>query len=83
MAVFHGWDDPFAPPEDVTALGHELTSRAADWQLHVYGQTMHAFMAPAANNAETGILYNEVSARRAWRALEHFLTEVFATDVQR
>jgi dienelactone hydrolase len=78
MAVFHGWDDPFAPPEDITALGRELTGRGADWQLHAYGRTMHSFMATAANNPEAGILYDETSARRAWRVLEDFLLEAFA-----
>ena len=63
VIVFHGWDDPFAPPQDVTALGRELTSREADWQLHAYGQTLHSFMATTANNPEAGILYNETSAR--------------------
>jgi dienelactone hydrolase len=78
VIVFHGWDDPFAPPEGVTALGRELTGRGVDWQLHAYGLTMHSFMATAANNPEAGILYNETSARRAWRVFEDFLAEAFA-----
>jgi len=78
VTVLHGWDDPFAPPADVTALARELTCRGADWQLHAYGKTMHSFMAAAANNPQAGILYNETSARRAWRVLEDFLPEIFA-----
>jgi dienelactone hydrolase len=77
VIVFHGWDDPFAPPEDLVALGRELSDGDADWQIHAYGKTMHAFMARGANNPAAGIMYNEVSARRALASLKAFLSEVF------
>lgn len=77
IAVYHGWDDPFAPPADVLALGAELTSRQADWQLHAYGNAMHAFMAPFANAPERGIQYDARTARRAWASLLDLLTETF------
>jgi dienelactone hydrolase len=80
VIVFHGWDDPFAPPEDVVALGRELTERGADWQIHAYGNTMHAFMAAMADNPEAGIQYNETSARRAWESLRTYLAEALAND---
>jgi len=77
VIVFHGWDDPMAPPAHVIALGAELTRANADWQLHAYGGTMHAFMAPGANRPEAGIQYNARSAKRAWAALDFFLGEAF------
>ena len=77
VAVFHGWDDPFAPPSDVLALATELTERRADWQLHAYGHAMHAFMAPFANAPERGIQYDERTARRAWSNLVDLLAETF------
>jgi dienelactone hydrolase len=77
IAVYHGWDDPFAPPADVVALGAELTARGADWQLHAYGHAMHAFMAPAANDPERGIQYSETASRRAWASLVDLLGETF------
>lgn len=76
VIVFHGWDDPYAPPDDVTALGRELTTRGADWQIHAYGNTMHAFMAESADNPEAGVQYSRTSARRAWASLSAFLSEV-------
>ncbi|KGI69071.1 dienelactone hydrolase family protein [Mycolicibacterium rufum] len=79
VLVLHGWDDPFAPPQDVVALGREFSSRGIDWQLHAYGDTMHAFMAPWADDRERGILYSETASRRAWTALGHFLQECFGT----
>jgi dienelactone hydrolase len=74
---FHGWDDPMVPPADVVALGEELTQAGADWQIHAYGGTMHAFMAVGADRPEAGIQYNERSARRAWSSLVAFLAEAF------
>ena len=78
VVVFHGWDDPMAPPNDVLAVAAELTAARADWQLHAYGATMHAFMAEGLDAPERGLQYNARSARRAWAALETHLTEAFA-----
>jgi dienelactone hydrolase len=80
IAVYHGWDDPFAPPSDVVALAAELTERGADWQVHAYGHAMHAFMAPFANAPERGIMYDETTRRRAWASLLDFLAETFADE---
>lgn len=77
IAVYHGWEDPFAPPADVVALGAELTARGADWQLHAYGHAMHAFMAPFANTPERGIQYDATTERRAWASLLDMLGETF------
>jgi len=78
IIVFHGWDDPMAPPQDVVALATELSGARADWQLHAYGATLHAFMAEGLNAPERGLQYNARSARRAWAALQTHLSEAFA-----
>ncbi|BBX69283.1 hypothetical protein MPSYJ_27440 [Mycolicibacterium psychrotolerans] len=80
VLVLHGWDDPFAPPEDVVALARELSGRGIDWQLHAYGDTVHAFMAPWADDPARGILYSESASRRAWTTLGHFLQECWDAD---
>ncbi len=77
VAVYHGWDDPLAPPEDVVALAKEFSEAKADWHLIAYGHTMHAFMAEGLSDPENGIAYNERSATRAWAALGAFLKECF------
>ena len=77
VVAYHGWDDPMVPPADVVALGQELTESGADWQIHAYGGTMHAFMVVGANRPEAGIQYNERSAKRAWASLVGFLAEAF------
>ena len=77
VLVMHGWDDPMAKPDQVLALAEELTVMGADWQIHGYGNTMHAFTNPAANDPEFGTVYNERADRRSWQSLQLFLAEIF------
>jgi dienelactone hydrolase len=77
ISVYHGWADPFAPPDEMLALAAELTERGADWQLHAYGHALHAFMAPFANAPERGIQFSEKTSRRAWQSAVDFLRETF------
>lgn len=77
VIAFHGWDDPMAPPDHVAALGEELTRAEADWQIHAYGGTMHAFTNPGAADPDAGLLYNPTAAGRAWMSFEAFLAEIF------
>lgn len=77
ILVLHGWDDPMAPPEAVMGLAAELTALGADWQLHAYGSTQHAFTNPAANDPVRGTVYDEVADRRSWQAMNNFLDELF------
>ena len=76
VLMLHGYDDPMAPPEDVLAIGKELSSAGADWQLHAYGNTRHAFTNPQANDDALGLKYDEAADRRSWHALLQFLDEV-------
>ena len=50
VLMLHGYDDPLAPPEDVLAVAREFTDAGADWQLHAYGHTAHAFTNPQAQD---------------------------------
>ena len=76
VLCLHGHDDPLVPPEQVLEFEKEMTAAGADWQLHAYGGTVHAFTNPKANDPDFGAVYNEVSARRAFRSLYNFLEEV-------
>ncbi len=77
VLVLHGHDDPMVPVEDVVALERELTEAGADWQVHVYGHTVHAFTNPKANDPSFGTVYNPVADRRSWLAMRNFLEEIF------
>jgi dienelactone hydrolase len=76
VLALHGHDDPMVPVEQVVALEKELTEAGADWQIHVYGNTMHAFTNPHANDPGFGTVYSEAADRRSWQALLNFLAEV-------
>lgn len=76
VLVLHGHDDPMVPVDDVLALEKELTEAGADWQVHVYGNTVHAFTNPQANDPVFGTVYNAAADRRSWRSLVNFLAEV-------
>jgi dienelactone hydrolase len=79
ILALHGWDDPMATPEQVLALADELTGQGADWQLHAYGNTVHAFTNPEANDPDFGTVYSPAADRRSWAAMTGFLDELFAT----
>jgi dienelactone hydrolase len=81
MLVCHGWDDPLAPPVALVGLASEMTEGGADWQVHAYGHTGHAFTdASMASSARPGFGYRPDSDRRSWQAMTDFLAELFARD---
>ena len=77
VLVLHGNDDPMAPVDQVNALQNELTSADVDWQVHIYGHTMHAFTNPEANDPDFGTVYQADADRRSWDAMKNFLEEIF------
>ncbi|WP_347257929.1 dienelactone hydrolase family protein [Methylocaldum sp.] len=76
VLVLHGHDDPMAPPDQAANLAKELTEAEADWQIHIYGNTLHAFTNPMANDRSFGTVYDETADRRSWESLRNFLAEV-------
>jgi len=76
LLVLHGEDDPLVPPEQVAAFKAEMTAKQADWQLHAYSHTVHAFTRPDANDPAFGAVYNPVADRRSWQAMLNFFEEV-------
>lgn len=78
VLVLHGWIDPICPPDATVALAHELEAAGADWQIHAYGRTGHAFTAPGVDNRAAGMFHQPDADRRSWQALSNLLAEVFA-----
>ena len=73
----HGQDDPMVPPEQVLDFENEMSEAGADWQVHAYGGTMHAFTNPAANDPGFGAVYSPAADRRAPQSIKNFFEEVF------
>ncbi len=78
VLCLHGYDDPMVPPQAVLDLASELTGAGADWQVHAYGNTVHSFTNPEADNVAMGAAYDRRADRRSSLALSHFLEEIFA-----
>lgn len=79
ILALHGHDDPMVPPEAVAAFEKEMREANADWQLHVYGNTMHAFTNPQANDPGFGTVYNNLADRRSWIAMKAFFDEILVS----
>jgi len=77
ILALHGWDDPMATPDNVISLSKELSAMSADWQVHAYGNTLHAFTNPEANDRAMGTVYDAAADRRSWTAMQNFLDELF------
>jgi dienelactone hydrolase len=78
VLALHGYDDPMALPDQLIEFQNEMTKSGADWQVHSYGQTMHAFTNPVANDPNFGTVYKPEADSRSWIAMQNFLTEIFA-----
>ncbi len=78
VLVCHGWNDPFCPPDATVGLAAELTAAKADWQIHAYGNTAHAFTSEGANNPAMGTVYEPNADRRSFAAMTAFLEEALA-----
>ncbi|MBK2109585.1 dienelactone hydrolase family protein [Francisella tularensis] len=80
ILVLHGYNDPMVPPEQVNKFQQEMDMRKADWQLHTFGNTYHAFTNPNANDLEFGTVFSKESNKRAWKLAEDFLRETFISS---
>jgi dienelactone hydrolase len=78
VLALHGHDDPMVPPDVVLNFQKEMTEAGADWQTHIYGNTLHAFTNPVANDASFGTVYNRCADARSWQAMQNFFAEIFS-----
>ncbi|WP_150048870.1 MULTISPECIES: dienelactone hydrolase family protein [Methylomonas] len=78
VLALHGHDDPMVTPEQVQAFEAEMTRAGTDWQVHVYGSTMHAFTNPLANDPGFGTVYQPSADKRSWLTMRNFFEEIFA-----
>jgi len=77
IMVLHGWEDPMARPEEVVKLSDELNLYNADWNIHIYGHTAHAFTNPKAKFPEKGLFFEPTSNQRAWDSMVYFFQNIF------
>lgn len=78
ILALHGYDDPMVTPDQVMAFADEMTEAHADWQLTMYGHTMHAFTNPQAHDKDFGTVYDQKADARSWIAMKDFFSEIFS-----
>ena len=77
VLVLHGERDPMVPLDMVDTFQKEMTEANADWQLHSYGGTYHAFTNPDANDPNLGTQFNKSANDRSWQSMKNFFAEIF------
>jgi dienelactone hydrolase len=77
VLALHGYADPLVPKNQVNDFEQEMIARKVDWQLHVYGNAMHSFTNPSANDVDFGTVYNAMADARSWVAMKDFFAEIF------
>ncbi|MEL0625270.1 dienelactone hydrolase, partial [Marinomonas arenicola] len=60
---------------DAQSAKQYWTGLGIDFQFMDFGNSVHSFMLPSANNPEHGSLYNPVVAQRRYAYLENFLSD--------
>lgn len=77
VMVFVGARDPLGSPEYIGAFEREMEAAGADYQIQIFGNTLHSFTNPEAglSGSPEEFQYNPVADRRAWRAMRGFLKE--------
>jgi dienelactone hydrolase len=79
VLVCIGADDPMIGPEPRQQFVEEMTAGKVDWQMDLYGGTVHSFTNPEADarGMPDAIRYSPSADKRSWESLVGFLKEIF------
>ena len=77
ILVCIGADDPMIPAEQRATFEAEMRAVGADWQMHLYGNTVHSFTneQAAAANMPDAIRYNAEADARSWASMQQLFNE--------
>jgi dienelactone hydrolase len=77
ILVCIGGDDPFIPGTERADFEAEMRGGLADWQLHVFGGTVHSFTnrAAASANRPEAVRYSPEADRRSWLLMQQLFVE--------
>ncbi len=76
LMIMNGYQDPLVNDEDAQSAKQYWSGLGIDFQFFDFGNTVHSFMLPSANNPDHGSLYNPLVAQRGFAYLTHFLAEL-------
>ena len=80
VLVCIGADDPMIPAEQRAGFEAEMREAGVDWQMHLYGNTVHSFtnQGAAARNMPDAIRYSPESDIRSWTSMRALFDEALA-----
>lgn len=80
VLVCIGGGDPMIPAEQRAAFEAEMREAGVDWQMHLYGKTVHSFtnQAAAVRNMPDAIRYSAEADARSWAAMQQMFAETLA-----
>lgn len=77
VLVCIGADDPMIPAEQRATFEAEMRGAGVDWQMHLYGNTVHSFtnQGAAKRNMPDAIRYSPESDARSWASMQALFGE--------
>ncbi len=80
VLVCIGADDPMIPAEQRATFEAEMRGAGVDWQMHLYGNTVHSFtnQGAAKRNMPDAIRYSPESDARSWGSMQALFDETLA-----
>jgi len=80
VLVCIGADDPMIDATQRAAFEAEMRDAGVDWQMHLYGGTVHSFtnQNAAKRNMPDAIRYSPDADRRSWASMREFFAETLA-----
>ena len=78
VLVCIGADDPMIPAEQRAEFETEMREAGVDWQMHLYGNTVHSFtnQGAAKRNMPDAIRYSPEADARSWGSMRALFDEV-------
>jgi len=78
VLVCHGADDPLVKQEVIDGVMMELRRDKVDWQVVFYGNAVHSFTNPEADERQVPALkYDKKADERSWSLMRHLFDEAF------
>lgn len=80
VLVCIGADDPMIPAGQRAEFEAEMRDAGIDWQMHLYGKTVHSFtnQQAARRNMPDAIRYSAEADARSWASMQELFSETLA-----
>jgi dienelactone hydrolase len=80
VLVCIGADDPMIPPDQRATFETEMRDAGVDWQMHLYGRTVHSFTnkGAAKRNMPNAIRYSAEADERSWESMKELFAETLS-----